>query len=48
MKPPELSRIAPDVRLGRDVTIHGFVDLMGGVSVPLAEGAEVSPALAMP
>lgn len=26
---PELSRIAPDVELGRDVTIHAFVNLYG-------------------
>lgn len=26
---PEFSRIAPDVVLGRDVTIHGFVNLYG-------------------
>ncbi|MCX7804934.1 MAG: N-acetyltransferase, partial [Planctomycetota bacterium] len=26
---PEFCRIAPDVRLGKDVTIHGFVNLYG-------------------
>ncbi|MGA4645298.1 acyltransferase [Limisphaera sp. 4302-co] len=26
---PEFSRIAPDVKLGRDVRIHGFVNLYG-------------------
>lgn len=26
---PEFSRIAPDVKLGRDVQIHGFVNLYG-------------------
>ena len=27
--PPPFSRIAPDVKLGRDVKIHGFVNLYG-------------------
>lgn len=29
MNQPELSRITPDVRLGKDVKIHGFVNLYG-------------------
>ena len=29
MSAPEFSRIAPDVKLGKDVTIHGLVNLYG-------------------
>jgi UDP-2-acetamido-3-amino-2,3-dideoxy-glucuronate N-acetyltransferase len=47
---PGEARIAPDVRLGRDVTIHGFVNLYGckigdetriGTFVEIQKGAEI-------
>jgi len=50
MPQPEFSRIAPDVRLGRDVCIHGFVNLYGceigdetrvGTFVEIQKGARV-------
>ena len=50
MPEPEFSRIAPDVRLGRDVRIHGFVNLYGceigdetrvGTFVEIQKGARV-------
>lgn len=50
MSQPELSRIAPDVRLGKDVKIHGFVNLYGcaigdetkvGTFVEIQKGVEI-------
>lgn len=47
---PDFSRIAPDVRLGRDVTIHAFVNLYGcrigdesriGTFVEIQKGVEI-------
>ena len=47
---PEFSRVAPDVRLGRDVKIHAFVNLYGcqigdetrvGTFVEIQKGARV-------
>lgn len=47
---PQFSRITPDVRLGRDVQIHGFVNLYGcsigdesrvGAFVEIQRGAEI-------
>jgi acetyltransferase-like isoleucine patch superfamily enzyme len=47
---PNYARIAPDVRLGRDVTIHGFVNLYGceigdetriGTFVEIQKGARI-------
>jgi acetyltransferase-like isoleucine patch superfamily enzyme len=50
MQPPEFCSIAPDVRLGRDVRIHRFVNLYGceigdetrvGTFVEIQKGARV-------
>jgi UDP-2-acetamido-3-amino-2,3-dideoxy-glucuronate N-acetyltransferase len=47
---PDYSRIAPDVKLGRDVSIHGFVNLYGceigdetriGTFVEIQKGAKI-------
>ncbi|TET50587.1 MAG: N-acetyltransferase [Anaerolineales bacterium] len=47
---PDFARIAPDVKLGRDVTIHGFVNLYGceigdeskiGTFVEIQKGAKI-------
>lgn len=52
MRVPEHVRIAPDVKLGRDIKIHGFVNLYGcevgdetsiGTFVEIQKGAVVGP-----
>ena len=49
-QPPDYRRIAPDVKLGRDVRIHGFVNLYGceigdktriGTFVEIQKGAKI-------
>lgn len=49
-QPPDYQRIAPDVKLGRDVRIHGFVNLYGceigdetkiGTFVEIQKGAKI-------
>lgn len=50
MSPPDFSRVAPDVKLGRDVKIHAFVNLYGceigdesriGTFVEIQKGARI-------